>query len=116
MGGGERAVDPLPTPCGQSATTPDPGELRVRHRLQPTGADDLVTGLSDPAARSAITSAGLHVGTITRQFNCNIPVGQVLAQSPASGAQAPLGSSVNLTEDTHQGSSSAAIHPNLCIP
>ena len=84
--------------------------------ITPTVTVPSVTGLSDPAARSAITSAGLHVGTITRQFNCTIPVGQVLDQSPAPGAQAPFGSSVNLTEDTHQGSSSAAVHPSLCIP
>jgi len=100
-------------PFGQAVTL----TLCATTVIVPTVTVPNVTGLNDPSARGAITSAGLRVGTITREFNCTIPVGTVLGQNPAPGAQAPFGSSVNLTEDTHQGSSSsAAIRPSFCVP
>jgi len=97
-------------PFGQAVTLTVCGAVVIT----PTVTVPNVVGLSDGSARSAITSAGLRVGSVSLRFNCSIPVGTVLGQNPGSGAQAPLGSSVNLTEDTHQGSSSAAIHPSFC--
>jgi hypothetical protein len=73
-----------------------------------------VTGQNDTSARNAITSAGLHVGTVTLTVSCTIPRGQVISQSPAGGTQAPLGSSVSLNEATRSGSVVRQITPHFC--
>ena len=73
-----------------------------------------VTGEDDASARSDITSAGLHVGTVTLKVNCTIPRGQVLSQSPAGGAHVTFGSSVNLTEATRSGSTAQKATPHFC--
>ena len=59
-----------------------------------------VVGLNDAAARSALTAAGLTVGTVTSQSSATAPVGQVLAESPVSGASVARGTAVNLTESS----------------
>ncbi|MEO8136957.1 MAG: PASTA domain-containing protein, partial [Betaproteobacteria bacterium] len=55
-----------------------------------------VVGLSQPAATTAITNAGLTVGTVTQGGSPGGPTPSVLAQSPASGAVAASGSPVAL--------------------
>jgi beta-lactam-binding protein with PASTA domain/sugar lactone lactonase YvrE len=55
-----------------------------------------VVTLTQAAATAAITSAGLKVGTVTQQTSTTIPAGTVIRQTPAAGAPAPIGSSVNL--------------------
>ncbi len=54
-------------------------------------------GQTQAAATSALTVAGLVVGTVTEQFSATAAAGTVLAQSPLAGASAAYGSAVNLT-------------------
>jgi beta-lactam-binding protein with PASTA domain len=59
-----------------------------------------VIGSADGPARSAITSAGLTVGSVTRAANCDFPNATVWDQSPGPGASVAPGSKVDLTEAT----------------
>ncbi len=54
-----------------------------------------VVGLTESAARTAITGAGLRVGTVTRQTSTAVASGNVISQSPAAATQALTGSSVD---------------------
>jgi PASTA domain len=82
--------------------------------INPTVTVPDVTGLTDSSARSAITSAGLTVGTITLNVDCTIPRGTVLSQDPDGGTSAPFGSAVNLTEATRSGRAVHQITPHFC--
>ena len=55
-----------------------------------------VTGLSQAAAETAITNAGLAVGTVTTTSSSTVAAGNVISQTPGSGAQVTAGSSVDL--------------------
>jgi probable HAF family extracellular repeat protein len=55
-----------------------------------------VYGLTQSAASSAITGAGLTVGTVTPSQELSVPVGDVFSQTPQPGAYAAGGSAVNL--------------------
>ena len=55
-----------------------------------------VVGMSQSAAKSAITGAGLTVGTVTEAASQTVPAGAVLSQNPAAGASVTRGSAVNL--------------------
>ena len=55
-----------------------------------------VTGLSQAAAETAITNAGLAVGTVTTTSSSTVATGNVISQTPGSGAQVTAGSSVDL--------------------
>lgn len=53
-----------------------------------------VAGLAQGAASTAITGAGLVVGTVTAIANNSIPAGNVIRQNPSSGTAISPGSSV----------------------
>ena len=55
-----------------------------------------VVGMAQATAQSAITSAGLTVGTITTANSDTVAVGDVISQSPAAGTSVAAGSAVNL--------------------
>ncbi|WP_342346735.1 PASTA domain-containing protein, partial [uncultured Nitrospira sp.] len=55
-----------------------------------------VVGLTQAAAQTAITSAGLTVGTVTTATSVTVPIGNVISQTPASGTSVTAGSVVNL--------------------
>lgn len=55
-----------------------------------------VVGMTEAAARTAITGAGLKVGTVTRQTSSGVTSGNVISQTPAGATQALTGSSVDL--------------------
>jgi beta-lactam-binding protein with PASTA domain/Ca2+-binding RTX toxin-like protein len=55
-----------------------------------------VVGLTQAAATTAITGAGLVVGTITLQASATVPEGSVISQSPTAGTAVTAGSAVNL--------------------
>src|SRR5213082_1107738 len=65
-----------------------------------------VVGQTQAAATSAITGAGLTVGTVTRQSSTTVPSGNVIGQNPAAGAQSASGSAVDLVVSTGGGTSS----------
>lgn len=72
-----------------------------------------VTGQAQSAAASAISSAGLTVGTVTEQFSDTVPEGQVISQTPAAGAQAAAGSAVNLTVSKGEAPPATVPVPNV---
>ena len=53
-------------------------------------------GKTQASATSAITAAGLTVGTVTTQPSTTVPSGDVISESPAPGASVAGGSAVNL--------------------
>ena len=55
-----------------------------------------VVGMAQATAQSAITSAGLTVGTISTANSDTVAVGDVISQSPAAGTSVAAGSAVNL--------------------
>jgi len=55
-----------------------------------------VVGLTQAAAQSAITSAGLAVGAISTANSSTVPQGAVISQSPAAGASVAPSSAVAL--------------------
>ena len=56
-----------------------------------------VVGKTQAAASSALTSAGLNVGTITQAYSSTVASGNVISQSPVSGTSVASGTAVNLT-------------------
>ena len=53
--------------------------------------------LTQAAATTAITGAGLVVGAVTTASSTTVPAGSVISQSPVAGTQVAAGSAVNLT-------------------
>jgi beta-lactam-binding protein with PASTA domain len=53
-------------------------------------------GLTESAARAAITSAGLRVGAVTTATSPDVAAGLVMRQSPAAGTSVPAGTAVDL--------------------
>ena len=56
-----------------------------------------VVGLTEAAATSAITGAGLVLGTVTQQSSSTVAIGNVISESPTAGTAVNGGSRVNLT-------------------
>ena len=59
-----------------------------------------VVNLTQAAATSAITGAGLIVGTVTNSTSATVPAGSVISQNPIAGTQVATGSAVNLVVST----------------
>jgi len=55
-----------------------------------------VVGLTQAAAQTALTAAGLTVGTVTQANSTTVPIGSVMSQTPAAGTNVPPGSAVAL--------------------
>jgi hypothetical protein len=73
---------------GGDGSTPAPGSQ---------AAVPNVEGLTQAAARTAITGAGLVVGTVTMASSPTVPAGSVISESPATTINVAPGSAVNLT-------------------
>ncbi len=56
-----------------------------------------VVGDTEGAATSAITGAGLTLGTVTIESSATVQAGEVISESPGAGTVVSLGSAVNLT-------------------
>ncbi len=61
-----------------------------------------VVNMTQTAASSAITDAGLVVGTVTQECSNTIAAGDVISQDPTGGTQVDAGSSVNLVVSSGQ--------------
>jgi hypothetical protein len=57
-------------------------------------------GLPQTVATTAITSAGLVVGTVTTAPSATVPSGNVIGEAPVAGTLVNLGSAVNLVVST----------------
>ena len=62
-----------------------------RKWLCPTWWDE-----TQAAATTAITTAGLVLGTVTTQSSSTVPSGSVISENPAAGTEVNVGSAVNL--------------------
>jgi RHS repeat-associated protein len=82
---------------GTEASDPDSLLVEVDDAL--VAVPDVV-GQTQASAESAITGAGLAVGTVTTQSSGTVPAGSVISQDPAAGAQVAPGSAVNLVVST----------------
>jgi len=63
-----------------------------------------VVGATQAAATTAITSAGLVVGTVTQQASSTIARGSVISQDPGAGAQVVSGSAVSVIVSSGESS------------
>src|SRR5204862_7373526 len=59
-----------------------------------------IVNLTQAAAATALTNAGLVVGTVTNAASGSVPAGSVISQSPAAGVQVSPGSAVNFVVST----------------
>jgi len=55
-----------------------------------------VVGMTQAAAETAITTAGLTVGTVTEEYSDTVPSGDVISQNPVANTVVDRGSAVNL--------------------
>ncbi|MBW7864887.1 MAG: PASTA domain-containing protein, partial [Candidatus Hydrogenedentes bacterium] len=55
-----------------------------------------VVGKTQSAAQTAITSAGLTVGTVTQEYHATVASGLVISQNPAANSSVATGSTVSL--------------------
>ena len=62
-----------------------------------------VVGLTQAAASSAISAAGLVLGTVTQQSSTSVASGNVISESPIAGTQVNQGSAVNLVVSSGGG-------------
>jgi len=63
-----------------------------------------VLNMTEAAATTAITGAGLVKGTVTQECSNTVAAGNVISQTPAGNTQVDVGSSVNLVISTGQPS------------
>jgi len=61
-----------------------------------------VVGLTQAAATTALTSAGLTLGTVSTASSSIVPSGSVSDENPAAGTQVSVGSAVRLLVSTGQ--------------
>ncbi|MGD1063625.1 MAG: PASTA domain-containing protein, partial [Terracidiphilus sp.] len=59
-----------------------------------------VVGVSQAVATTAITGAGLVVGTVSTASSSTVASGDVISENPSAGTSASLGSAVNLVVST----------------
>jgi 6-phosphogluconolactonase len=72
-----------------------------------------VVGMTQASAGTAITGAGLKVGTVTMASSSTVASGNVISESPAAGAQVASGSSVNLTVSSGPAAPGTVGVPNV---
>src|SRR5204862_3828086 len=71
-------------------------DVQIGSPPPPTVLVPNVVGQMQAAATSAITSAGLTLGTVTMQSSTTVAPGNVISQSPAAGTRVASGLAVNL--------------------
>ena len=72
-----------------------------------------VVGELQAAATTAITGAGLTLGTVTLQSSSTVPLGNVISESPAAGTSVASGSAVNLVVSSGPPAPSQVAVPNV---
>ncbi|MGB5063747.1 MAG: PASTA domain-containing protein, partial [Candidatus Competibacter sp.] len=70
-----------------------PGQITIN--AAPVNVPNVV-GQTQAAATTAITNAGLVLGTVSTQNDPVIPAGQVISQNPIAGTSVAAGSAVNI--------------------
>lgn len=88
-------------------------ELKAGGAAPATVAVPNIVGLTDAAARTAITGAGLTVGAVTSANSATVPQGQVISQNPAFPSTVIAGSAVSFVVSL--GPAAAAAGPVLAL-
>jgi len=70
-----------------------------------------VVGLDDGSAQTAITAAGLRVGSVSLTRSCTVPAGNVMSQSIRAGTHVAGNTAVSLTESAGKG---PGLSPSFC--
>ena len=86
-------------PSGTSVAPGTAVDIIVSTGPCPVNVPDVVN-MTQAAAESAITSAGLTVGTVTTACDNTIASGNVISSNPASGISVPSGTAVDLVVST----------------
>jgi hypothetical protein len=68
-----------------------------------------VVGDTQAAATTAITGAGLVLGTVTMSSSSTVTAGEVISENPAANTSVVLGSAVNLVVSTGNGTGPASV-------
>jgi formylglycine-generating enzyme required for sulfatase activity len=102
------------SPVAETVVSPGTAvALTLSKGPQPVPVPD-VMGQPQVAASTAITDAGLTVGTVTEEYSDTVPLGTVISQSPAAGVNVVPGTAVNLTVSA--GSPTAGDQETLLLP
>ena len=72
-----------------------------------------VVGLTQTAAQTLITDAGLTVGAVTEEHSETVPSGLVISQAPAFGASAAQGTAVDLVISLGSGTVTVMLPGNV---
>ena len=84
-------------PSGGTKVDPNTAvDLVVSKGPQPVAVPNVV-GITQTAAETTITSAGLTVGTVAEAYSSSVAVGTVISQDPAAGTSVTPGTAVDLT-------------------
>jgi RHS repeat-associated protein len=83
----------------------DSGSINLNWQFAGSGGGSTVTvpsvvGLTQAAATTAITGAGLVLGTVTNQSSATVASGDVISQNPASGTSVATSSAVDIVVST----------------
>ncbi len=92
-----KAVTGWTTPADQSATITAGGTATATGTYVQLALVPNVVGQTQAAASTAITGAGLTVGTITQAFSATVPSGTVISQSLTAGSYVAPGTALALT-------------------
>jgi len=120
---------PITVPAGSLAVgldsltanyTPDTNSLSTYNSASGTNTVNVtaalvtvpnVVGLTQAAATSALTGAGLTLGTVTTASSATVATGSVISQNPLSGASAAPGSGVSLVVSTGAATPNVTLTP-----
>jgi beta-lactam-binding protein with PASTA domain len=81
--------------AGSRVAPRSPVDLEVSSGIAKVAVPNVV-GLAQAAATTAITGAGLTVGTVAMQSSATVAAGLVISESPAAGTSVASGSAVSL--------------------
>ena len=95
----------------QGAVGTATGQVTVSNPLVPN-----VVGLSEAAARAAITAAALTVGTVSPSSSSSVLAGNVISQSPVAGVPVSPGTAVSLIVSTGPSGGGSLIQISLLNP
>jgi hypothetical protein len=91
--------------AGTSVAAASSVNLVVSTGPAPTMVPNIV-GSTQSSATTAITGAGLVLGTVTSQSSATVASGEVISETPSAGTSVAAGSSVNLVVSTGPAASS----------
>ncbi len=110
------AVDPIPAMAGVTTTG---GRLNVNNAIRvcpPLSINvPLVIGLTQAAATTSLTGAGLAVGTVSTVTSATVAAGRVISQSPNGGTSVAPGTAVTLTVSLGPATAGLGLGGNLAF-